>query len=52
VDDERIPRAQSLALFDAIGSAEKTLHANLGRHEDLPRSETDNSLQFVARHLG
>ncbi|HEX3513319.1 MAG TPA: alpha/beta hydrolase, partial [Trebonia sp.] len=27
-DDELMPREQSLALFDAIGSAEKTLHAN------------------------
>jgi dienelactone hydrolase len=51
-DDERMPRAQSLALFDAIGSAEKTLHANPGGHGDLPRFETDNSLRFFARHLG
>jgi dienelactone hydrolase len=51
-DDERMPRAQSLALFDAIGSAEKTLHANPGRHGDLPRFETDDSLRFFARHLG
>ena len=27
-DDERVPRTQSLALFDALASAEKTLHAN------------------------
>ena len=51
-DDELIPRAQSLALFDAIGSAEKTLHANPGGHGDLPGSETDDSLRFFARHLG
>jgi dienelactone hydrolase len=50
-DDELIPRAQSLALFDAIGSAEKTLHANPGGHGDLPRLETDNSLRFFARRL-
>lgn len=31
-DDERVPRAQSLALFDALASAEKTLHANPGKH--------------------
>ena len=51
-DDERMPRAQSLALFDAIGSAEKTLHANPGKHGDLPRFEMDDSLRFFARHLG
>jgi dienelactone hydrolase len=51
-DDERVPRAQSLALFDALASAEKTLHANPGKHGDLPSFETDSSLQFFARHLG
>jgi dienelactone hydrolase len=51
-DDEQVPRAQSLALFDAFGSAEKTLHANPGKHGDLPRFETDSSLRFFARHLG
>ena len=50
-DDERIPRAQSLAVFDALGSAEKTLHANSGQHMDLPRFETDSALRFFARHL-
>jgi dienelactone hydrolase len=51
-DDERVPRAQSLALFDAFGSAEKTLHANPGKHADrLPPFETDSSLRFFARHL-
>lgn len=52
-DDERVPRAHSLALFDALASAEKTLHANPGRHADpLPSFETDSSLRFFARHLG
>ena len=50
-DDEQMPRGQSLALFDAIGSAEKTLHANPGKHGDLPRFEADDSLRFFARHL-
>jgi dienelactone hydrolase len=50
-DDERVPRAHGLALYDAIGSAEKTLHANPGRHE-MPPSEVDGTLQFLARHLG
>jgi dienelactone hydrolase len=51
-DDEQMPRARSLALFEAIGSAEKSLHANPGGHGDLPQFETDNSLRFFARHLG
>lgn len=51
-DDERVPRAQSLALFDALGSAEKTLHANPGKHADqLPSFETDSTLRFFTRHL-
>ena len=50
-DDERIPRAQGLALFDALASAEKTLHANPGKHAELPSFETDSSLRFFARHL-
>jgi len=50
-DDERIPRAQSLAVFDALGSAEKTLHANPGPHGDLPWFETDSALRFFARQL-
>jgi dienelactone hydrolase len=51
-DDELMPRAQSLALFDAIGSAEKTLHAHPGKHGALPQAESDDSLRFFARHLG
>jgi cephalosporin-C deacetylase-like acetyl esterase len=49
--DEMVPRESGLALFDAIGSAEKTLHANPGRHTDVPRFETDSSQRFFARHL-
>lgn len=51
-DDERVPRAQSLALFDALASAEKTLHANPGKHGDIPAFELDSTLRFFARHLG
>jgi dienelactone hydrolase len=50
-DDERVPRAASLALFDAFASTEKTLHANPGPHGDLPQFETDSSLRFFLRHL-
>ena len=51
-DDERVPRAESLALFDAFGSTEKTLHANPGRHGELPPFELDSSVRFFTRHLG
>jgi hypothetical protein len=51
-DDERVPRAQSLALFEAFASAEKTLHANPGKHAELPAFEDDSTLRFFDRHLG
>jgi dienelactone hydrolase len=51
-DDERVPRSQSLALFDALASAEKTLHANPGKHGEVPAFELDSTLRFFARHLG
>ncbi|MFI2607821.1 alpha/beta hydrolase [Kitasatospora sp. NPDC018619] len=50
-DDELMPREASLALFDAFASQEKTLHANAGRHFDLPRFEADSAARFFARHL-
>jgi dienelactone hydrolase len=51
-DDERVPRHQSIALFDAFGSADKTLHANPGRHGDrLPERELDSAVRFFTRHL-
>ncbi|MER6977638.1 alpha/beta hydrolase [Streptomyces carpinensis] len=51
-DDEHIPRESGLALFDAFASKEKTLHANAGRHKELPRFESDSAARFLARHLG
>jgi dienelactone hydrolase len=51
-DDERAPRAQGLALFEALASAEKTLHANPGEHGEIPAFEMDSTLRFFARHLG
>ncbi|WP_030270859.1 dienelactone hydrolase family protein [Streptomyces sp. NRRL B-24484] len=50
-DDERVPRAAALALFDALGSAEKTLHANPGKHAEVPAVELDSTVRFFARHL-
>ncbi len=51
-DDEHIPREEGLALFDAFASTEKSLHANAGRHKELPRFEADSAVRFFARHLG
>ncbi|PKW12351.1 Dienelactone hydrolase [Streptomyces sp. 1222.5] len=50
-DDERVPRDQSLALFDALASADKTLHANPGKHGDVPALEHDSTVRFFSRHL-
>jgi dienelactone hydrolase len=50
-DDERVPRTAGLALFDAFASAEKTLHANPGKHGEVPAFELDSALRFFARHL-
>ncbi len=50
-DDELVPRSEGLALFDAFASQEKTLHANSGRHMEVPRFEADSSLRFFCRHL-
>jgi len=51
-DDEGHPRDSVLKLFDALGSAEKTLHANPGAHREVPSFEIDSSARFFARHLG
>jgi cephalosporin-C deacetylase-like acetyl esterase len=51
-DDEYVPREAGLALFDAFASQEKTLHANAGRHQELPRFEADSAVRFFARHFG
>jgi len=50
-DDELVPRASGLALFDAFASAEKTLHANPGLHASVPGFELDSSQRFFTRHL-
>jgi dienelactone hydrolase len=49
--DEIFPRESGLALFGAIGSADKTLHANPGAHGDTPAFEEANSVRFLRRHL-
>ncbi|WP_326723413.1 alpha/beta hydrolase [Streptomyces sp. NBC_00243] len=50
-DDEGNDRQQALALFDAFGSKEKTLHANMGGHTGVPQFAGDAAAQFFTRHL-
>ncbi|MER7701834.1 alpha/beta hydrolase [Kitasatospora sp. NPDC097605] len=50
-DDEGNDRQASLDLFDALGSKEKTLHANMGGHTGVPHFELDAGARFFARHL-
>jgi hypothetical protein len=50
-DDEGNDRQAALDLFDALGSNEKTLHANLGGHTGVPSFEIDAGARFFARHL-
>ncbi|MGW1810454.1 dienelactone hydrolase family protein [Streptomyces sp. NPDC002078] len=50
-DDEGNPRQRALDLFDAFGTKEKTLHANLGGHAGTPWFEVDDGARFFARHL-
>lgn len=50
-DDEGNDRQQALDLFDAFGSKEKTLHANMGGHTGVPQFEGDEGSRFFARHL-
>ncbi|PZS29865.1 MAG: alpha/beta hydrolase [Pseudonocardiales bacterium] len=50
-DDEGMERQPALDLFDAFGTKEKTLHANLGGHAGTPWFEVDDGARFFARHL-
>ncbi len=51
-DDELIARDAGLALFEAIGSTDKTLHVNPGGHVQVPVFENDSAESFFVRHLG
>lgn len=50
-DDEGNDRQAALDLFDAFGSKEKTLHANMGGHTGVPQFAGDAAGQFLTRHL-
>ncbi|MFK0173831.1 dienelactone hydrolase family protein [Streptomyces sp. NPDC090306] len=50
-DDEGNDRQAALDLFDAFGSKEKTLEANMGGHTGVPRFAGDAAARFFTRHL-
>ncbi|MFD7284546.1 dienelactone hydrolase family protein [Streptomyces sp. NPDC059863] len=50
-DDEGNPRQRALDLFDAFGTKEKTLHANMGGHTGTPWFEVEDGDRFFGRHL-
>ena len=50
-DDEGNDRQMALDLFDAFGTKEKTLHANMGGHTGTPWFEGEDANRFFGRHL-
>lgn len=50
-DDEGNDRQAALNLFDAFGSPEKTLLANMGGHTGVPQSAGHDAMAFFTRHL-
>jgi dienelactone hydrolase len=50
-DDELMTRESGMALFDAIGSKDKTMHVNPGGHVSMPLFERDAADDFFRRHL-
>ncbi len=51
-DDAVAPREAGIALFNAFGSKQKTLHVNPGGHLDIPPFEGASWEAFFVRHLG
>ncbi|WP_067473940.1 alpha/beta hydrolase [Actinomadura hibisca] len=50
-DDEGNDRQAALDLFDAFGSKEKTLNANMGGHTGVPQFAGEAAARFFTRHL-
>ncbi|PXX56313.1 hypothetical protein DFR70_12054 [Nocardia tenerifensis] len=50
-DDEGNDRQMALDLFDAFGSKEKALYANMGGHTGVPQHAGEEANRFFARHL-
>ena len=51
LEDELFPRDGYLALFDALASDDKRLHANPGLHPQVPAEEIAFAFDFLRRHL-
>jgi dienelactone hydrolase len=51
LEDELFPREEQLALFDALATADKRLHANPGLHPAVPMEELRHSREFLMQHL-
>ncbi len=51
-DDQGNDRQMALDLFDAFGSTEKTLQANMGGHTGIPSHAAEDAGRFFVRHLG
>ena len=50
-DDTLFPREKGFALFDALGTRNKRLHANPGAHSAIPADEFLATIRFLADHL-
>ncbi len=50
-DDHDNDRQAALDLFDALGSTEKTLQANMGGHTGIPPHAAEDASRFFLRHL-
>jgi len=50
-DDELVKRTDALALFDTIGTKDKTMHVNPGLHSSVPAFEIKASEDHFAKHL-
>ncbi len=51
LEDELFDREGYLALFDALSSTDKRLHANPGLHPEVPAEEIDFVVAFLTNYL-
>ena len=51
LEDELFARADCLALFDALATEDKRLHANPGKHPAVPVEEMHHSIDFLVKGL-
>ena len=51
LEDELFDREQCLALFDALATPDKRIHAHPGAHASVPLEDIDHSLHFLVERL-